>query len=169
MTPHRIVVEDEGMTPALPHVVLREARPGEERPQTPSVYDDWGPLPEPILAPDLARLLVEHDGAVVGEMSWHAAHYGPNAGSVAWNIGIGLVPEARGRGIGAAAQRALADHLFTTTDVDRIEAHTDVENQPEQRSLVKAGFSREGVLRSAQLRADGRHDLVSFSRLRDDA
>jgi RimJ/RimL family protein N-acetyltransferase len=156
------------VTPALPPVVLRAARPGEQRPQTPSSYDDWGPLPEPIHAAELGRLLVEHEGRVVGDLSWHAVHYGPNEGSTAWNIGIGLVPEARGRGIGAAAQRALAEHLFATTDVDRVEAHTDVENVAEQRALEKAGFVREGVLRSAQRRADGRHDLVSFSRLRGD-
>jgi RimJ/RimL family protein N-acetyltransferase len=157
------------MSSVLPVVVLRQAGSGEQRPATPSPYDDWGPLPEPMLAADLGRLLVEHDGRVVGDVSWHAVHYGPNEGSTAWNIGIALAPEARGRGIGAAAQRALARRLFATTDVDRVEAHTDVENVAEQRSLLKAGFTREGVIRSAQLRADGRHDLVSFSLLRGDA
>ncbi len=151
-----------------PQVFLREPGDGERGPDTPSEWDDWGPLPDPILAPDVGRLLVVHDDEVVGDLSWHEVHYGPNLGSRAWNIGIALAPEHRGRGIGAAAQRALADRLFATTDVDRVEASTDVANVAEQRSLTKAGFVREGVLRSAQLRADGRHDLVVFSRLRDD-
>jgi RimJ/RimL family protein N-acetyltransferase len=151
-----------------PTVSLRPAAEGESRPDTSSEWDEWGPLPDPILAPDVGRLLVTEDGVVVGDVSWHEVHYGPNEGSRAWNIGIALVPEARGRGLGAAAQRALADHLFATTDVDRVEASTDVANVVEQRSLEKAGFRREGVLRSAQQRADGRHDLVVFSRLRGD-
>jgi len=38
---------------------------------------------------------------------------------------------------------------------------------PPDRALEKAGFTREGVLRGAQFRADGRHhDLVMFSRIR---
>jgi RimJ/RimL family protein N-acetyltransferase len=43
-----------------------------------------------------------------------------------------------------------------------------VDNLAEQRALERAGFAREGVLRSAQFR-DGRfHDLVLYSRLRSD-
>jgi len=126
-------------------------------------------MPDPPLAPDVGRLAVEVDGVVVGDLTWHEVHYGPTEGSRAWNIGIGLVESVRGRGLGATAQRALADHLFATTDVDRVEASTDVDNVVEQRSLEKAGFVREGVLRSAQQRADRRHDLVVFSRLRDDS
>ncbi|MCW2707301.1 MAG: hypothetical protein JWM22_1143, partial [Frankiales bacterium] len=34
--------------------------------------------------------------------------------------------------------------------------------------LERAGFQREGVLRGAQWRQGGWHDLVSFARLRDD-
>ena len=47
--------------------------------------------------------------------------------------------------------------------LDRIEASTDVTNIAEQKSLERAGFTREGVLRSAQKRADGRHDLYAYS------
>ena len=63
----------------------------------------------------------------------------------------------------------LADYLFATTAVDRVEASTDVENIAEQRSLEKAGFVREGVIRGAQYRPDGRHDLVNYARLRSDS
>ena len=113
-------------------------------------------------------LIVEVDGEAVGDVGWHAVPYGPFDSS-AWNIGIWLAPEARGRGIGAAAQRALADRLFARTDANRVEASTDVENTGEQAALERAGFTREGVLRGAQFRDGTWHDLVQYARLRDDA
>ena len=94
--------------------------------------------------------------------------YGPNAESDAWNIGIALIPEARGRGHGTEAQARLADYLFANTTVNRVEAQTDTENVAEQRALEKAGFRREGVARGSQFRAGAYHDLVSYSMLRGD-
>jgi RimJ/RimL family protein N-acetyltransferase len=94
--------------------------------------------------------------------------YGPSDRSRALNIGLSLVPDARGHGFGTEAQRLVATLLFELFDVERIEASTDVENVAEQRSLEKAGFTREGVLRRAQWRAGANHDLVSYSILRED-
>ncbi|HSN11792.1 MAG TPA: GNAT family protein, partial [Propionibacteriaceae bacterium] len=138
----------------------------------PSEFDEFpdGPAIVPL---GLGRLLVEvtdEDGlrAVAGAVSWHEVHYGPSQGCRAWNMGIGLAPAARGHGVGSVAQRLLAEWLLRTTDVDRIEASTDVTNVPEQRALERAGFTREGILRSAQERVDGRHDLYSYSLLRTD-
>ena len=68
----------------------------------------------------------------------------------------------------AEAQAQLATYLFSTSDVNRVEASTDVENAAEQRSLEKAGFMREGMQRGAQFRAGAYHDLLTFSRLRND-
>lgn len=150
-------------------VSLRQQRADEALPDSSSEYDEWGerlPLEETVGA--IHRLVVECDGVAVGNVSWHRTHYGPNLGSCAWNIGIGLIESAQGRGIGSVAQRLLAEHLLLTTPLDRVEASTDVTNAAEQRSLEKAGFTREGVLRSAQLRVDGRHDLVSYSFVRED-
>jgi RimJ/RimL family protein N-acetyltransferase len=104
----------------------------------------------------------------IGSVQWRAVHYGPPDGSGAWNIGIELLPAARGRGYGAEAQRLLADWLFAATNSNRVEAQTDVENIGEQRSLEKAGFVREGVSRGCQFRGGAFHDLVMYSRLRSD-
>jgi RimJ/RimL family protein N-acetyltransferase len=106
------------------------------------------------------------DGMPIGTVSWRQVRYGPTPESVAWNIGISLIPEARGRGSGSEAQRMLAAHLFATTPVIRIEAGTDVDNIAEQRALEKAGFQKEGVLRPAQYRPGGWHDLVIYSCVR---
>ena len=116
------------------------------------------------------EMLVERvaDTAPIGTVSWHRVQYGPNAESAVWNIGISLIPEARGHGYGGEAQRQLADYLFATTSVNRVEAQTDVDNLAEQRALEKAGFIREGIARGAQFRAGAYHDLVTYSRVRSD-
>ena len=90
-------------------------------------------------------------------------------GSQAFDVGISLRPHARGRGHGARAQRLLADYLFVTTGVHRVQATTDVANAAEQAALRRAGFVLEGVLREAQWRAGAYHALQSWSRLRTDA
>ena len=143
-------------------------------------FNDFGGTPKPIDREALARgplrnerngqLIIERvaDGTPIGHVSWHAVGYGPNPESSAWNVGIALVPEARGHGYGTESQARLAAYLFENTDVNRIEAQTDVDNIAEQRSLEKAGFVREGTARGAQFRAGAYHDLVSYSILRDD-
>jgi RimJ/RimL family protein N-acetyltransferase len=115
-------------------------------------------------------LLIERvgDGQLIGTINWRRVQYGPNPESDAWQIGIDLVPEARGRGHGTQAQRLIADYLFQTTGLHRVEASTDVANLAEQRSLEKAGFTREGVNRQAQFRGGAYHDLVLYARLRWD-
>ena len=122
-----------------------------------------------LVGPQGGTLIVESaaDGVAIGTVSWRAFRYGPNPESVAWNIGISLVPEARAHGFGTEAQRALADHLFATTPANRIEAMTDVDHTVEQRALEKAGFAREGVIRGAQYRHGDWHDLVVFARVRN--
>jgi RimJ/RimL family protein N-acetyltransferase len=52
--------------------------------------------------------------------------------------------------------------------VQRIQAGTHPENIAEQKSLVKAGFQREGVIRAAEFRAGQWRDGHLYSRLRDD-
>ena len=143
-------------------------------------FNDFGAGPSPVDREALAKgplrnerngeLIVERlaDGQPIGSVSWHRVGYGPNAGSAAWNIGISLIPSARGHGYGAEAQRLLADYLFAATEFHRVEASTDVDNVAEQRSLEKAGFVREGLLRGAQERSGVRHDLVNYARLRTD-
>ena len=132
---------------------------------TPSRYDGVAPVPPS----GLGRLVVtDGDDVLLGSVSWHEVTYGPNRGSTALNIGISLRPAARGAGHGSRAQRMLADYLFASFPVHRIEASTDVTNVPEQRALERAGFARECVLRGAQWRSGTWRDLVQYARLRSD-
>ena len=111
-------------------------------------------------------LIVTQDDTVVGLVDYHQERYGPNEGSIVYNIGISIAAEQRGKGYGTEAQKLLAAYLFSTYPIMRVEASTDIENVPEQRALEKAGFTREGVLRQAQWRSGRWHDLVVFSKLR---
>jgi len=122
-----------------------------------------------LLGYDQGTLVIEDaDGAVAGKISWRPVPHGPNIPSHSLSVGRRLLPAFRGRGLGTVAIRLLAAYLFDTTTFERLQAETDLENVAAQRSLVKAGFTREGVARHAQFRGGTYHDLVVYSRLRGD-
>ena len=110
-------------------------------------------------------LAVATEDQAIGLVSWWPQVYGPNS-YPAFCFGIGILPDQRGKGYGAEAQKLLADYLFAHTTVNRVEAQTDVENIAEQRALEKADFTREGVLRGAQFRNGEWHDMVSYGMTR---
>ncbi len=169
---------------------LRDAAPADANildewarsPEAKGEFNDFGPPKDdsfdiraalaegPLRNERNGQLIIERvaDGQPIGTVGWHEVHYGPGPSNRAWNIGISLIPEARGQGFGPIAQRLLADYLFETTDTNRVEAQTDVDNVAEQRALEKAGFIREGVARGSQFRAGAHHDLVTYARLRSD-
>lgn len=120
------------------------------------------------LGPDDGRLMVDtgDNRGAAGLVSYKSGLYA-GLGKY-WEIGIALLPEWRGRGIGWRAQALLCDYLFRHTPAQRIQASTHVENTAEQRSLQKAGFTLEGVIRAAQFRAGTWRDGHLYSRLRDD-
>jgi RimJ/RimL family protein N-acetyltransferase len=99
-------------------------------------------------------------------VSYRRRYYGTQA--FCWEIGIALLPEWRGQGIGWRAQAMFCSYLFENTPVQRIEAATHAENTAEQRALEKAGFTLEGVIRAAEYRAGEWRDGYLYSRLRTD-
>ena len=134
------------------------------RPICPPAQVGAGPLPrrERLHA---RRDAPDEDRAFAGFVVWRAVGSGP---VVCYNIGVLLLPECRGRGLGSAAQCLLADYLFSTTLANRVEAGTEAENVAEQRALEKAGFQKEGLHRGRGFR-DGRMvDGLTFARLRSD-
>jgi [ribosomal protein S5]-alanine N-acetyltransferase len=115
-----------------------------------------------------SRLMVEvvSDQVAAGLVGWALRDFGGPTRH--WEIGIALLPEWRGRGIGWRAQAMLCDYLFTHTPMQRIQAGTHPENIAEQKSLEKAGFRLEGVVRACEFRAGEYRDGYLYSRLRDD-
>jgi RimJ/RimL family protein N-acetyltransferase len=119
-----------------------------------------------LLGDNGGTLIVLHGTDRVGTVSWRKVQTGPTASN--WAIGIGLAPEFRGRGYGSEAQRLLVRYLFAHTQVNRVEATTEITNVAEQRALEKAGFTREGILRGTTFRQGRWHDQVIYGVLRDE-
>jgi RimJ/RimL family protein N-acetyltransferase len=81
--------------------------------------------------------------------------------------GYWVTREARGRGVATRALRLAARWLLGRPGIERIQLRADALNVPSQRVAEKAGFTREGVLRSVHYnRHLGRRvDYVMFSLL----
>jgi RimJ/RimL family protein N-acetyltransferase len=85
------------------------------------------------------------------------------------HVGYWVVREARGRGVATAALKALCRWAVADLGLKRLELVTDPENLASQRVAEKAGFRREGIMRSALEYQDGRRsDSVLFSLLSDE-
>jgi len=109
-------------------------------------------------------LMVSVGGERTGFVAWRKRPMART--SFCWSVGIALAPEARGQGYGTAAQRILVRYLFAHSQVNRIEAGTEVTNLAEQRALENAGFTREGIARGAAFQNGRWHDAVIYSVLR---
>jgi RimJ/RimL family protein N-acetyltransferase len=119
-----------------------------------------------LLGPDGGTLMVARTQELLGLVNWRGRGSGPAPSR--WEIGIALLPQARGKGHGTEAQRQLTRYLFAHTTVHRIEAITATGNIAEQRALEKAGFTKEGVLRGIGWREGAWRDGVLCSILRTD-
>ena len=119
-----------------------------------------------LLDDDGGMLMVRRGDEILGFVAWRKRVTART--SFCWNMGIALLPEARGRGYGTDAQRQLVRYLFAHTQVNRIEAGTNVDNIAEQRALEKLGFTREGITRGAAFQGGRWQDGVIYSVLRAD-
>jgi RimJ/RimL family protein N-acetyltransferase len=119
------------------------------------------------LGQENGRLMVD-DGtshSAAGFVTWAARQF---VNVRHWEIGIALLPERRGQGLGWRAQALLCDYLFRHTPAFRLEASTHEDNLAEQHSLVKAGFQLDGIIRAAEYRDGAYRSAYLYSRLRTD-
>jgi RimJ/RimL family protein N-acetyltransferase len=83
-------------------------------------------------------------------------------------IGYVVVGEARGRGVAGRALRLVTDWAIAGLGLERVELRIDVDNEPSIRVAERAGYRREGVLRSLHFKEDLRADLAVYSLLAGD-
>jgi RimJ/RimL family protein N-acetyltransferase len=99
-------------------------------------------------------------GEVVGGATLHHL----DAERMIVEIGYFVLPHARRRGVATTAARLLAEHAFSL-GIERVAAYVNVGNTASERVVERAGFTREGVVRSMP-KPDGRRiDKTLFSLL----
>jgi RimJ/RimL family protein N-acetyltransferase len=80
-------------------------------------------------------------------------------------LGVWVIPQARGRGLARSALRLAAGWLFESCRLVRLELLAEPENEPMLRAAAGAGFVQEGVLRGHARRGMARQDMVILSLL----
>jgi [ribosomal protein S5]-alanine N-acetyltransferase len=85
-----------------------------------------------------------------------------------YEIGYALDPGERGKGYTREAAKLIVDFLFTTKNIERIEAVTDVDNVASQRVLESVGFKREGTLRKRSFTKGEYRDEYIYSILSEE-
>jgi RimJ/RimL family protein N-acetyltransferase len=119
-----------------------------------------------LLEDDSGHLVIVLGQERLGLVTWQRLLTGPQ--SSCWTVAVALLPQARGHGYAAQALRHLVTYLFTHTPAERIQAHTESGNLPEEQALEQAGFTPEGVLRSYAFRAGAWRDVAVYGVLRDE-
>jgi len=96
------------------------------------------------------------EGKVVGVLGYYLAHPVLEYADIWYVLGDRA---ARGRGFAREAVQLVTGHLFATTDLERVGATCDVENERSYRLLEGLGFRPEGTLRSALFHHGRWHDF----------
>jgi RimJ/RimL family protein N-acetyltransferase len=119
-----------------------------------------------LIGDDGGVLMVISGAERLGFVDWRRQPSTP--GAYYWEIGMALLPEARGHGYGTQALRLVARYLFAHTTAHRLEATTEAGNVAARRMVEKAGFTQEGVMRETGWREGAWRDAVLYSLLRTD-
>ena len=98
---------------------------------------------------------------VLGSMSVRIASWPDMRGQLGYLVGA----HARGRGVAPRMIRLASSWGFRKLGLERIEILVHPDNEPSQRAAEKAGFKREGILRSYTRVKTERFDMWSFSAL----
>jgi RimJ/RimL family protein N-acetyltransferase len=83
-------------------------------------------------------------------------------------VGYWVKREARGRGVATRALGLVARWALVDKGLGRFQLRADIENEPSQRVAEKAGFVREGVLRSSLVHKGERRDVIMYSLVPED-
>ena len=143
----------------------------------------WTRVPEPYLRRDAIGFLAsqepmrrrgEHLGLalvdpaepwrVLGSLSLLRPHWEHGRIEIGW----WMAAPARGRGLATAGATLLSRWALSALGLARVDCFVDTENLPSQRVAERAGFVRDGVLRSWQEHRGERRSMASYGLLADD-
>jgi ribosomal-protein-alanine N-acetyltransferase len=97
----------------------------------------------------------------IGYLNWNEAHK-------RIEIGYALSRDFWNNGYVSEAAKGLIDHLFSHSDLIRIEARCRAENFASARVMEKAGMKFEGLLRKQIFSKGEHHDMKMYSIIRDE-
>ena len=80
--------------------------------------------------------------------------------------GYAIAPRHRGQGLAAAALTALTGFAWGLPELHRVELHIEPWNVGSVRTAERAGYQREGLLRSHQEIGDRRGDVLLYAAVR---
>lgn len=110
------------------------------------------------------HLVAVVDGEVVGSAGLHAAGVALRRRHV-MSLGLGVAPQAQGRGVGKALMAALIDYADNWAQVLRLELGVFVDNERAISLYQRFGFEIEGRQRAYALRAGRYVDSFAMARL----
>jgi RimJ/RimL family protein N-acetyltransferase len=115
---------------------------------------------------DLVRFSVVEisTGALVGT----ALLWGVDTHNRRAHLGLTLMPDARGRGLGADVVSLLCRYGFSILGLHRLQIETASDNLAMQKTAHKAGFTQEGIQREAYWTNGRFTDDVLFGLLADE-
>jgi RimJ/RimL family protein N-acetyltransferase len=111
---------------------------------------------------DDTRLAIDVDGEAVGGIG---VIIGTDIERYSAEVGYWLGEELWGRGIATEALTLFTADVFERLNLLRIFAVAAAANTGSARVLEKAGYQREGVLRSAAVKFGQQHDQVLYARI----
>jgi RimJ/RimL family protein N-acetyltransferase len=139
-----------------------ERGPSSPAPLTRAEYD--AKLAHDAEDPDAVRFVVEAGGVAVGSVGLFASDELARHAE----IGIALVPEARGRGIGTAAIAQMVEFAFVRRNLRRLHLQAIASNLGAIRVYEKAGFVVEGHQREHAWVRGAYEDIVLMGLLRSE-
>ena len=110
------------------------------------------------------RFVIDADGTPVGSVTL----FGQDELARHAEVGIALVPEARGRGIGTAAIALIVEFAFVRRNLRRLHLEAIASNTGAIRAYEKAGFAHEGRQREHAWVRGRYEDIVRMGMLRSE-
>lgn len=108
--------------------------------------------------------IVDDDDKPLGRLGLHSVSLRFGVAEV----GYWVLPHARRRGIATAGVSALSSWALDDIGLHRLILEHSTQNEPSCRVAEAAGFSLEGVMRSALKHEDGWHDMHLHGRIASD-
>lgn len=114
---------------------------------------------------DTVRMMIEYDDITVGTIIISNIDFNNKTG----NINIKILPKYHGRMIGTKAVDIACRYAFEELDLFCLTAHILSDNVASISLFTKAGFCKEGILKSRVIKSGRRKDLISMSYLKPDS